>query len=758
VNNMSKKFMLLAIKILGAFHADKKALSLLDRMEGENFSLKNLRFSINMAKRANDRRRSEKYARLAVERFPQNTLGYIVLANLFLEEGEFNATKMLLDKAPNSNAVRKIKKEIKRLGAKSSINDVETLNVKNLDEISVAKGFENTENSVTEGAENAMEDFEQKIDKASKKIRENLLDWNAYWALTKILLKAGEFSQAAKLLIRLPRCVSRSMDYYLSAARACEGSGKFHEALKILLVAQRDFPCDHRILLRISSIYRDAGAWQKAYIYTCAAQRVYPKYGTIRKLTFESDHSLIKEGYETLELVKKFTDAELLKFMPMINRVSVFFPDAREIIAAWHARARKALWVKPFRSPAHFERIFRLAVKLRWYDDAQKLLAQEKVPACSLKSETMAWYQRRKTSLGQMVTLLEIAYLNESKKELIGIRNHAAVEVYPSDVKSSEAVELFIPTAFFADAEDEKPSYETIRTFLRTVYDHLLAQPDLIVVPRHQYNWRFCERYLQARALSYHTNSKFQKNWLHVQEATLAGCCSMDHQGFAGYSSLASGLVDIAGFCKDKSEAELEENYRTIYEKYVTGNISKYSQNRQKEKILGRYVFIALQVSTDIVANLAWISGEDLLRAVAEHYCNTDIKVVVKRHPYCKSIAIETTLEELSKKGSIQIATGSVHDLIGDAEIVYTVNSGVGLEALVHMKPLVVTGNSDYLYGAGATAKTLDELHVIMCTPIEADRKRILEFLYYYANQYAIPADDEGFIKNRIDEWLATPF
>jgi len=42
------------------------------------------------------------------------------------------------------------------------------------------------------------------------------------------------------------------------------------------------------------------------------------------------------------------------------------------------------------------------------------------------------------------------------------------------------------------------------------------------------------------------------------------------------------------------------------------------------------------------------------------------------------------------------MSDASVHDLISGANAVFTVNSGVGLEALLHGRPVVVTGECDY--------------------------------------------------------------
>src|SRR5690606_11694616 len=48
----------------------------------------------------------------------------------------------------------------------------------------------------------------------------------------------------------------------------------------------------------------------------------------------------------------------------------------------------------------------------------------------------------------------------------------------------------------------------------------------------------------------------------------------------------------------------------------------------------------------------------------------------------------------------VLLSNASIHSLIERAEAVYKVNSGVGLEALLHEKPVVVTGKCDYMYAA----------------------------------------------------------
>lgn len=100
------------------------------------------------------------------------------------------------------------------------------------------------------------------------------------------------------------------------------------------------------------------------------------------------------------------------------------------------------------------------------------------------------------------------------------------------------------------------------------------------------------------------------------------------------------------------------------------------------------------------VAALAGITGVKLVRTVADHYYGSPTKIRVKRHSYCNSLTVHKTLETLASIEALERSDASVYDLISGANTVFTVNSGVGLEALLHGRPVVVTSECDYSYAA----------------------------------------------------------
>src|SRR5690606_22091917 len=133
---------------------------------------------------------------------------------------------------------------------------------------------------------------------------------------------------------------------------------------------------------------------------------------------------------------------------------------------------------------------------------------------------------------------------------------------------------------------------------------------------------------------------------------------------------------------------------------------------------------------------LASITGVELVRTVAEHYFGSSTKVRVKRHPYCNSMEVQRTLESLSSSNAIELSDASVHDLIGGAKAVFTVNSGVGLEALLHGRPVVITGDCDYSYAVSAYPRTIGELKTCLSGDLNFDRQRTRKLLHYYVNKY----------------------
>lgn len=107
------------------------------------------------------------------------------------------------------------------------------------------------------------------------------------------------------------------------------------------------------------------------------------------------------------------------------------------------------------------------------------------------------------------------------------------------------------------------------------------------------------------------------------------------------------------------------------------------------------YIFFPTQVTSDTQLRI----NSDIDNLQAMNFIldrEKDIDIYVKIHPAESNISTIDYFLELAKKKRIQIVSNNTIDLIKNAQRIYTVNSTVGLEALIFEKELTVLGRAIY--------------------------------------------------------------
>lgn len=117
-------------------------------------------------------------------------------------------------------------------------------------------------------------------------------------------------------------------------------------------------------------------------------------------------------------------------------------------------------------------------------------------------------------------------------------------------------------------------------------------------------------------------------------------------------------------------------------------------------------VFVPLQLDNDMAVTMFKDGFEDYVDFIAELLptieANPDILFVVKPHP----LSVGREFEQLPNL-FVALKEDNVHYLIDRVDVVVCYNSGVGLLALLHQKPVVTVGNAFYNYaGVGYRAAT----------------------------------------------------
>ncbi len=544
----------------------------------------------------------------------------------------------------------------------------------------------------------------------------------------------------------------RSRWYYLMLAHVQGKQGDHRAAFQTLMLGQRVAANEPQIHIKLSAIHRDNLNIDAAHTHLRIAELLKPGYSTIRRLAFEIDQQMFGQGYQTMEKALALPQKLLRAHMPVLNRASIYYPELGRKLAEAREMLIEQLRTTYYETSETLSDAVAIAIANRWLRLALEMSRNSKV---DLLPPVQSRLDRLEKNLGGYLPMLDAAWENEISDNTTALMGGKTLFLTEAENGGATVVELFIPPAIFDYPREEKQTHETIRQTFFHIISILMERIDLAIVPRMQLDWRQCfPKTRGSRIISYHTRALYDISRIHVQEAPLAGYCSFDSSGFAGFASTATDHSAIRQFVAGVPDEVLEHNHQEMIERYVNANVSKYSQSTETKPISGRYVFVALQVSTDVVAQLGWMSGMELLESVLEHHRGSDTKVVVKRHPFCRSMKVQECLERWEAAGDIVRSNNSIHGILKDAEVVFTINSGVGLEALMHGKTVVVAGACDYNYAA-KVAKSRNELRAIMKGDLTPDRCRIRELLYFFVRRFAIPGNDQNGIQRRLEEWLA---
>ncbi len=159
------------------------------------------------------------------------------------------------------------------------------------------------------------------------------------------------------------------------------------------------------------------------------------------------------------------------------------------------------------------------------------------------------------------------------------------------------------------------------------------------------------------------------------------------------------------------------------------------------------YLFFPLQIPHDqVIRYFAPCSEQEVVENLAEWCHERGLALVFKPHP--ANLKSMEPFKALAAQHGAFWSDAHIHDLIAHATAVYTINSGVGFEALLHLKPVVTFGRVEYdCVSFQADAHTLDAAWdwVQAGTP-ETLVPRYGRFVDWFLAQYAIDlsASDGG--------------
>jgi len=292
--------------------------------------------------------------------------------------------------------------------------------------------------------------------------------------------------------------------------------------------------------------------------------------------------------------------------------------------------------------------------------------------------------------------------------------------------------------------EQDEHAYNHMALISNWIASELIAAEFQVVPTLNYRGWNEFYNDKASRYVSWHSHGS-DINHLRLKLGSFPNHVCVDNSGFSGWASFARQTENCQKVGKlDASKVKL------VKESLLSGKFSKYSQEHSDQEISDTdFIFFPLQVRKDIVSSLAFIKTDELLTNLVYYANKSRRKLVVKRHPNCRDRKINKLLQKVVKGPYVVMSSHNIHDLIAKSRVVVTVNSGVGAEALLHDKPVITTGRSDYTQ-ATTLVKTYNELQLAISksyqTELQPDHSN---FLARYLSEYMVCiGDSDGLSKN----------
>jgi len=234
----------------------------------------------------------------------------------------------------------------------------------------------------------------------------------------------------------------------------------------------------------------------------------------------------------------------------------------------------------------------------------------------------------------------------------------------------------------------------------------------------------------------------------------LRGSFILDPLGYSGFSSLARDPAALRATAAIASREALDYAHR-LRERVITANESKFAQPpRTNRPPRPGYVLLAMQVPGDTVLRLSRADPLSFYRHVITETGRLGMRCVVKRHPKCTTPAVTELLSDVAPLPHVEVRSDSVNDLLPDAERVVVINSGVGLEALVHGRPTLTFGGCEYA-PLTTCVQSLEDIATALAAPAWIDELAVARFLLYYFEHCCVRADDHAGMLRQVSRRLA---
>ncbi len=210
-----------------------------------------------------------------------------------------------------------------------------------------------------------------------------------------------------------------------------------------------------------------------------------------------------------------------------------------------------------------------------------------------------------------------------------------------------------------------------------------------------------------------------EKNILYYMQSVFPWQFYIDTKGFAGGASFYPLIIEDRPISINSFYAKMQ----------IRANLGESKFSQPPSQILNlpkKFFFFPCQIPHDeTIKYHSDISVLDALVATCKATEKLNVPLIVKGHPVNPDSMIPLHQATYKFKHVIWVDNVNIHDIISRAIAVVVVNSGVGMETLLHKKPVVTFGRAEY--DCVTNKATVDDI-VDVLQNLKFDEKKVVAF------------------------------
>lgn len=245
------------------------------------------------------------------------------------------------------------------------------------------------------------------------------------------------------------------------------------------------------------------------------------------------------------------------------------------------------------------------------------------------------------------------------------------------------------------------------------------------------------------------------KNSAHIKIAYLEDYSYVDGYGFGPFSEMPS-IDFFKSYMSNVGLKDVNRFYEKIYGQYCINEKSKFTQGNDiiNIKYSKNNIFYPMQTPDDTVMQASCLTQYQAIEIILDQIQGTKQLLLVKKHPMDTSDESKEFLKRIKNNLNCQVVDANIHGLIRSSGLIVCTNSGVGLEALLHLKRVITIGRSDYEWATERVSSEAALIKQISQSGVTANPLNIKKFIYYFLNKHVCHINDDQAILKKLSSLL----